>query len=91
MSVLRRLSDRHQITIPPKLLRDAGLPEGGRYSIQAEPGRITLEPKEVSDRELEEKDWKVLETLLKKQARAKEFTEYPNPQAAKSHLRRLRK
>ncbi len=86
---LRRLNSRHQITIPPGLLREAGAPEGGLYSIRAEPGRIILEPKELQDKEFEETDWRALDRLVKRQLKDRRFTEYPSPEAAKVHFKRL--
>lgn len=91
MAILRRLNERRQITIPASLIRDAGLPEGGLYSVQVEEGRIVLEPKELKDRELEKEDWKALEALVAEQVRKGHFTEYPSPRAAKRHLKRIRR
>ncbi len=91
MATLRKINERHQITIPPSILRDAGLPSAGLYSIEAKEGKIILEPQEIKGKDLEEEDWKALEAFIRKQVDSGEWTQYPNPQAAKSHFKRLRK
>lgn len=91
MTTMRRLNERRQITIPAGLLRDAGLPEGGLYSIEARDGRIVLEPKEIGDKELADKDWAVLERFIGKQIESRQWTRYADPREAKKHFKRLRK
>ena len=91
MATLRKINERHQITIPAGVLRDAGLPSGGLYSIEAKDGKIILEPKEIGDKNLEEEDWKALESMVHRQTHSGGSTLYPNPQTAKNHFKRLNK
>jgi hypothetical protein len=91
MRYLRRVSGRHQITIPPSLMAEAGIPDGGLVSIVAEGGRLILEPREVSDKELEREDWDKIEKLVSREEAAGRYTEYPDPASAKKHLKKLRR
>ncbi|MFA6315994.1 MAG: AbrB/MazE/SpoVT family DNA-binding domain-containing protein [Elusimicrobiota bacterium] len=91
MSYLRRISERHQVTIPPSLLDAAGIPEGALVSIIAEPGRIILEPRQILQKDLSDEDWKALDSLVKDQLNQGKYEECPDPRSAKKHLRRLRK
>lgn len=91
MPYLRRISGRHQITIPPDLLSEAGIAEGGLVSIVAEGGRIILEPRKLADPELEKEDWAALDSLVAEQLAAGQYTEYPDPVSARKHLKKLKK
>ncbi|MBI4679236.1 MAG: AbrB/MazE/SpoVT family DNA-binding domain-containing protein [Elusimicrobia bacterium] len=91
MPCLRRISERHQVTIPPSLLEAAGIPEGALVSIEAEPGRIILEPRAVSGHDLGEEDWKAMDMLVREHMASGRYTEYPDARSAKKHLKRLRK
>ena len=91
MSYLRRISDRHQVTIPPSLLAEAGIPEGAMVSIVAENGRIVLEPREIAEKDLSKEDWDELERLFKKQEDSGRYTDYLDPESAKKHFKKLRK
>lgn len=91
MPYLRRISERHQVTIPPILLKQAGVSEGTLFSINRDRNRIILEPIELTSKDWTKEDWDQMDKLLKKQLQAKEFREYPNPQEAKKHLTRFSK
>ena len=91
MRYLRRISDRHQITIPPSLMTEAGIPEGGLVSIVAEGGRLILEPRELAGKELAKEDWDKIEKLVRKQEAAGQYEEYPDPSAAKGYFKKLRR
>ena len=91
MRYLRRLSERHQITIPPSLMEEAGIPEGSMVSIVAENGRLVLEPRTVAEEGLSQEDWKAMDALVRRQEAAGDFKEYPDPASAKAHLKKLRK
>ena len=88
MPKLLRVSDRHQITIPPDVMRDAGLTEGSYVAIQARGGKIILEPTEVAEPEFSDEDFKKLDELVRRQNRAGLYTEYPNAKEAKKHLKK---
>lgn len=90
MAKLRRISDRNQITLPPSVLRDAGVGPGELFSIEARDGMIILEPKRLADDTLAPEDWAALDKLVRRQTKAKEFTEYSSPFEARKHLRRPR-
>ena len=90
MPRLLRVSDRHQITLPPMVLREAGIAEGAYLSVEAKDGRIILEPKRLEDQELGEKDIELLDRLVKRERKAGRSTEYPNPKAARKHLERFK-
>ena len=91
MATLRRISYRNQITLPPKVLKEAGAGYGTLFSIEAKDGKIILEPKEVLDKELAPEDWEAMDRLVRKQVKAGQFTEYADPQHAKKHFSRSRK
>ncbi len=88
MPKLLRVSERHQITIPPDVMRDAGLTEGSYVAVQARGGKIILEPKAVSEQEFSKDDFEKLDELVRRQNRAGRYTEYPNAKEAKKHLKR---
>ena len=91
MPYLRRISERHQITIPPSLLAKAGIPEGALLSIEAEEGRIILEPRQLADLELEKEDWAALDSLVAEQKASGAYTEFPDPAGAKKHFKKPKK
>lgn len=90
MAKLRRISDRNQITLPPSVLRDAGVGPGELFSIVARDGKIILEPKRLAEEDLAAEDWASLDKLVRRQVKAREYADYPNPMAAREHLRRPR-
>ena len=90
MSRLLRISDRHQITLPPRVLRDAGVAEGSYLSVEAKNGKIILEPQRLEDKELSEKDAELLDQLVKRELKAGRFARYPSPKAARKHLERFK-
>lgn len=89
MSRLRSLNDRHQITLPPSVLREAGVGEGTYFAIHAEAGRIVLEPREVSDKGLAEEDWALLDRLVRRQIKSGQLTRYASAKNARKHLDRF--
>ena len=91
MATLRRISYRNQLTLPPSVLREAGLGYGSLVAIEARDGKIILEPKEVRERDLAPEDWDALDRLVRRQVKAGEYTEYPDPGKAKKHFQRPRK
>lgn len=90
MARLLRVSDRHQITLPPMVLRDVGISEGAYLSVEAKNGKIILVPKRLEEGELAEKDVELLDKLVKRERKAGRLTEYPNPKAARGHLERFK-
>ncbi len=91
MAALRKINERNQITLPPDVLREAGLAQGELVAIMACDGKIILEPKRLAeDDALSAKDWLALDRLVKRQVKANQFTEYANPRLARAHLRRRR-
>ena len=92
MNYLRRISDRNQLTIPPSVLKDAGVNEPhALFTVEAQNGRIVLEPKKVSTQDLSVEDWDKMDRLVKKQVSGKHYTQYDSPQKAKKHLSRYSK
>ena len=91
MATLRRISYRNQITLPPSVLREAGMGYGSLVEIEARDGKIILEPKEVREKGLAPEDWEAMDRLVRRQVKAGEYTEYASPQEAKKHFKRLRK
>ena len=87
MPKLLRVSDRHQITIPPSVMRDAGLTEGSYVAIEARGGKIILEPKALSETELGREDWDKIDRLVEKQLRSKSYSDYADPKEAKKHFK----
>lgn len=87
MRKLLRVSDRHQITLPPSAMKDAGLREGSYVAVRAEKGKIVLEPVSVKAAEWMREDWDKLDDLVASQVRSRRFTDYPSPKEAKKHLK----
>ena len=91
MTRLRKINERNQITLPPDVLRDAGLTQGELVAIEARDGKIILEPKRLAeDDQLSARDWSALDRLVRRQVKAGLFTEYATPRQAREHLRRRR-
>lgn len=88
MATLRRISYRNQITLPPSVLREAGVGYGSLVEIEARDGKIILEPKEVKEKGLSPEDWDAMDRLVRKQVVARGFKEYANPKEAKKHFKR---
>jgi hypothetical protein len=92
MNYLRRISDRNQLTIPPSVLKAVGADEPhALFTVEAQNGRIVLEPKKISTQDLSAEDWDKLDRLVKKQTSGKHYTQYDGPQKAKKHLARYSK
>ena len=88
MPKLRRLNDRNQITLPPSVLREAGVGHGALFSIDARDGKIILVPKKVVDDDYTQAELDALDRLVKRQLKAGAYTEYASPKEALKHLRR---
>lgn len=90
MARLLRVSGRHQITLPPMVLRDVGISEGAYLSVTAKNGKIILEPKRLEAEPLAEKDVELLDKLVKRELKAGRFAQFPDPKAARKHLERFK-
>ncbi len=88
MALLRKVNERNQITIPPQILRKLGVRRGDYVEIESKDHQIVLYPKTVEDR-FSESDWGLLETIVKKQVKAKQYKDYKNLKGARSHLKKL--
>ena len=86
MALLRKVNDRNQITIPPHLLKKLGVNAGDFVEIETKNHVIELRPKVVEDR-FSKSEWALLETLVKKQVKKKEYKDYKGSAAARSHLK----
>ena len=91
MASLRRISERNQITLPPSVLKKAGLEPGALLAIEARDGKIILEPMRVVDKDLAAEDWEAMDKLVRRQTTAGAFSEYASPREAKKHLLRPHK
>ena len=91
MASLRRINERNQVTLPPGILRDAGMEQGALVAIEARDGKIILEQKRLAGEEFSAEDWGAMDKLVRRQVKAGSFTEYPSPLEARKHLRRPRK
>jgi bifunctional DNA-binding transcriptional regulator/antitoxin component of YhaV-PrlF toxin-antitoxin module len=92
MSILRRMRNRNQITLPSKLLQAIGVSEEqALFSIEAKDGRIVLEPRQTEVEPFSEESWGQLDHLVQKQVKNKQFTQYEDGKKAKKHLDRFRK
>ena len=89
--MLRQISRKHQITLPPEVLKDAGVKPGDYLEIICEEGKIILIPKTVEDKFLTDKEWNRLNELVEKQRRQGEYTRYTDSEEAKKHSRKLMK
>jgi len=90
MPRLLRVSDRHQITLPPMVLRDVGISQGAYLSVEAKNGKIILQPQRLEDKDLSEKDVELLDQFVQRERKAGRFTQYSNPKAARKHLERFK-
>jgi AbrB family looped-hinge helix DNA binding protein len=86
MNKLLRVSDRHQITLPPSVMKDAGIAPGSYLEVSAGDGKIVLHPKKLTDDGLSNLEWSKVDKLVKRQVRSKHFSEYQSPKDAKKHL-----
>ena len=89
--MLRQISRKHQITLPPQVLNDTGVKPGDYLEIASEGGRIILIPKIIEDKFLTDKEWCKLNELVKRQRRQRKYTRYTNSEEAKKHSRELMK
>jgi AbrB family looped-hinge helix DNA binding protein len=90
MARLLRVSDRHQITLPSMVLKDAGIAEGAYLSVVAKDGKIILEPKRLEDDPLAGDDLELLDKLVKRELKSGRSTQYSSPKAARKHLDRYK-
>ena len=88
MATLRRISDRNQITLPPLIMKEAGITYGSIVEIEARDGKIILEPREIKEKDLGKEDWDAMDRLVRRQVKRGEYVEYPDPHAAKKHFSR---
>lgn len=88
MALLRKVNERNQITIPPRILKKIGLGKGDFIEIDLKDHIIVLRPKVVEDR-FSESEWRSLENLVKKQIRNKKYKDYKNIKGARLHLEKL--
>jgi AbrB family looped-hinge helix DNA binding protein len=86
MNKLLRVSDRHQITLPPSVMKDAGIAPGSYLEVRAGEGKIVLQPKKLADDGLSGAEWSKIDKLVKRQVRSKRYTEYAGPKEARKHL-----
>jgi antitoxin component of MazEF toxin-antitoxin module len=92
MTILRRMRNRNQITLPPKLLQAIGVSEEqALFSIEAKDGRIVLEPRRTESESLSEESWDQLDHWVQKQLKNRQFAQYEDTKKAKKHLDRFRK
>jgi len=87
MPKLLRVSQRHQITLPPSVMREAGLTEGSYVAVEARGGKIILEPKAVNEAGFSGEDWEAIDKLVARQVRSRRYVEYADAKAAKKHLK----
>lgn len=88
MPLLRKLNDRNQITIPARILRDIGIGRGDFIEIDSKGHLILLRPKVVEDR-FSESEWRLLEALVKRQIKKRQYKDYKHPEGARSHFEKL--
>jgi len=89
--MLRQISKKRQITLPPEVLKDSGAKPGDFFEIVSKNGRIILIPKTVEDKFLTDEEWDKLDKLVKEQRRQGKYTLYTDPEEAKKHSRKLMK
>jgi len=89
--MLRQISKKRQITLPPEVLKDTGSKPGDYLEVLSEKGKIILIPKTVEDKFLTDEEWDKLDKLVKKQRRQGKYTLYTNAEEAKKHSRKLMK
>lgn len=87
--MLRQISKKRQITLPPEVLKDTGSKPGDYLEILSEKGKIILIPKTVEDKFLTDEEWDKLDELVKKQRRQGEYTRFTDPEEAKKYARKL--
>lgn len=92
MAALRKINERNQITLPPDLMRDAGMAQGTLVAVAARDGKIILEPKRLADDDLlNEEDWAALDRHVKREVKAGRYTDFADTAAFRAHLRRRRR
>ncbi len=91
MAKLLRVSDRHQITLPPMILKEAGIAQGAYLSVEAKNGKIVLEPKVVDDGPLTLTDveWAKLDEAVSREIKAGRYKEFKSAKAANKYLKSL--
>jgi len=81
--MVRQLSRRNTITIPPKVLKQIGSKPGDFFEIENDGTRIILIPKLIEDR-FTEQEWEKLSELAKAKGKL-----YKKAEDAKTHLKDL--
>ena len=89
MKVLRQVNSRNQITLPPRVLKQAHIRAGDYVEIVGHEGKVVVRPMEISDKGFSDEDWDKLERLVKGQVAAKAVREYDSVAKATRHLRKL--
>lgn len=89
--MLRHINKRNQITIPPEVLKTAGVHPGDYLEVTSKDGVIILIPKDIEDKSLTNKEWDKLEEKVKTQQEKKEYTSYTDIEEAKKHSKKLMK
>ena len=89
MKVLRQVNSRNQITLPPRVMKQARIRPGDYVEIVGEEGEVVVRPMTISEKGLSDEDWDKLERLVKKQVAAGAVREYDSVARAKRHLRKL--
>lgn len=90
MKMLRQVSERNQVTIPARILRDAGVRPGDYLEVVEDGGAIVLNPTAIGDDTLSRDDWDALDRLVRRETAAKQFTEYADVRTARKHLEKPR-
>ena len=91
MGILRQVSSRNQVTLPPRVLRRANIRPGDYVDIAGEEDKIVLRPQTIMDKDLTAEEWDKLERLVEGQLASKNYREYGSVEQAKRHLKKLSK
>jgi bifunctional DNA-binding transcriptional regulator/antitoxin component of YhaV-PrlF toxin-antitoxin module len=81
--MVRQLSQRNTITIPPKVLEEIGSKPGDFFEIENDGTRIILIPKTIEDK-FTELEWKKLGRIVKEKGKL-----YKNAEDARGHMKDL--
>ncbi len=83
----RQLSEKRQITLPPKVLKDIGAEPGQFFEIRTEGRQLILMPMVLEVRKKSEYDWEALDRLVKNEK--KKAKTFKNAVDAKNHAKKL--
>jgi len=90
MRNIRQINDRNQITLPVSILRSVGLKHGDYIEVKARGSELVLKHKKVED-VFSDEDWDALDKLVRRQVKAREYTEYSSVSRARAHLKKTKK